>query len=111
MQFIKSIGLFAATAAILSCGIQSTALAEGAPQGTPPGGIGAAMDDSMITAKIKAAYVHDPVVGVLGIQVNTVHGVVQLSGVANSETEKDMAAAIAKSVEGVREVRNDIRVK
>jgi osmotically-inducible protein OsmY len=50
-------------------------------------------------------------VSALGIQVETFRGDVQLSGYANSPSEIDRAAQIARKVEGVRDVKNDIRLK
>lgn len=48
-------------------------------------------------------------VGALDIHVDTIKGVVYLSGLANSEAEKEQAATLAKTVEGVVEVRNNSR--
>jgi osmotically-inducible protein OsmY len=45
------------------------------------------------------------------INVETLKGVVQLSGFATSQAEKDKAAAIARSVPDVRSVQNDIVVR
>jgi osmotically-inducible protein OsmY len=49
------------------------------------------------------------VVGALDIHVDTIEGVVYLSGLANSEADKEQAATLAKTVEGVVEVRNNTR--
>ena len=70
-----------------------------------------AIKDSVITAKIKANMVKDPVVSALHIKVDTDDkGVVQLSGTAKSQTEIDKAVAIAKNTEGVSSVKNDIKI-
>jgi osmotically-inducible protein OsmY len=72
---------------------------------------GEVVDDSWITTKVKAAFVEDPVVSALGIKVETFKGVVQLSGFANNSTEIQRAAEIARGIKGVKEVKNDVRLK
>ncbi len=69
------------------------------------------VDDSTITAKVKAALVHDPVVKALDVKVETFKGVVQLSGFVNTELEKTQAGNLALTVKGVTSVKNDVVVK
>jgi len=69
------------------------------------------VDDATITAKIKAAFVKDKEVAASGVKVETVKGVVQLSGTAKSDAEIERAVQLANNVRGVKSVRNDIRVK
>jgi osmotically-inducible protein OsmY len=68
-------------------------------------------DDSVITTKVKAAFVQDETVSALRINVTSEKGVVQLSGFANSAREADRAAELAREIAGVREVKNDILLK
>jgi osmotically-inducible protein OsmY len=72
---------------------------------------GEVVDDSWITTKVKAAFVEDPAVSSLNIKVETFKGVVQLSGFANNSTEIQRAAEIARGIKGVKEVKNDVRLK
>jgi hyperosmotically inducible protein len=72
---------------------------------------GEVIDDSWITTKVKAAFVDDPHVSALGINVETFKGVVQLSGFANNSTELTKAADLARGIKGVKSVKNDIRLK
>ena len=70
------------------------------------------IDDATVTAKVKTAIASD--VGVkaaTNVTVETYRGVVQLSGFADSEAQASQAVTAAKKVNGVRSVRNDIRVK
>jgi hyperosmotically inducible protein len=67
------------------------------------------LDDSVITAKVKSAFVADKQVSALDIQVTTFKGVVQLSGFASSRQEIDRAVELAREVPGVKSVKNDIR--
>src|SRR5688500_10227854 len=69
------------------------------------------IDDTTITGKVKAAYVKDPTVKALSINVETFKGVVQLSGFANSQNEISKAESLAREVGGVRSVKNDIKLK
>ena len=69
------------------------------------------VDDSTITAKVKAALVHDPVVKALDVSVETFKGIVQLSGFVNTDLEKSQAGNVAATVKGVVSVKNNIVVK
>lgn len=69
------------------------------------------LDDSLITTKVKTAFVEDKAVSALDIKVVTFKGAVQLSGFANSRQEIDRAAQLARDVKGVTSVKNDIRLK
>jgi osmotically-inducible protein OsmY len=69
------------------------------------------VDDAAITAAIKARHAEDDAVHAFSIGVETVNGEVQLSGFTPSAKEKARAEEIAKGVDGVRAVRNDIIVR
>ena len=69
------------------------------------------LDDSMITSKVKAQLLGDKEVGGLAINVETFKAVVQLSGFAKTEAERQKAAQLARSVGGVKDIKNDIRLK
>jgi osmotically-inducible protein OsmY len=69
------------------------------------------VDDSVITTKVKAKFVDNKAVAASAIEVETLKGVVQLSGFAKSADEKSSAEKLAKSVEGVQSVKNDIIVR
>jgi hyperosmotically inducible protein len=72
---------------------------------------GAIIDDAAITTKVKALFVEDKTVSAMNIKVDTYQGTVQLSGFANSQTEAQRAAELARGVKGVKVVKNDIRLK
>ena len=69
------------------------------------------VDDSTITAKVKAAIFDDPALKVYDITVETFKDVVQLSGFVNSAEIKSRAGVVAGRVSGVRSVKNDLLVK
>jgi osmotically-inducible protein OsmY len=72
---------------------------------------GAYVDDSVVTTRVKTKFAADKTVGAMSIGVETLKGVVQLSGFAKSPEEKTMAEQLARSVSGVVDVRNDIIVR
>ena len=69
------------------------------------------IDDSLITSKVKAALVADPVTKAREISVETFKGVVQLSGFVATPAEKEKAGEIARKVKGVTAVKNNIVIK
>lgn len=69
------------------------------------------VDDASITANIKAKHAEDRSVRVTAIGVETKNGEVQLSGFTPSAAEKARAEEIAKTVSGVKAVKNDIIVR
>ncbi|MBW4049483.1 MAG: BON domain-containing protein [Proteobacteria bacterium] len=69
------------------------------------------LDDSVITAKVKAAILGDPALKVAEINVETFKGVVQLSGFVSSQAEINKAVELTGKVDGVVSVKNDMHVK
>jgi hyperosmotically inducible protein len=69
------------------------------------------IDDSVITAGVKTRMLEDERVAGTSITVETMKGTVMLSGFAKSEAEKAAAESIAKSVDGVKAVKNEITVR
>ncbi len=67
--------------------------------------------DTAITTSVKARFVEDSTVSALDIKVNTFKGEVQLSGFAKSPYEIERAGAIARNVDGVKYVKNDIHLQ
>jgi osmotically-inducible protein OsmY len=74
-------------------------------------GTGEYIDDSVITAKVKAAFINDPAVKATEINVETFKGEVQLSGFVAQPADAQRAADLARGVQGVKSVKNDVRVK
>lgn len=69
------------------------------------------LDDTAVTAKVKAAIFNDPTVSSAEINVETFKGTVQLSGFVQSAADMAKAVKLVQGVHGVRAVRNDMRVK
>ncbi|MBK7902685.1 MAG: BON domain-containing protein [Proteobacteria bacterium] len=71
---------------------------------------GEVIDDSVLTSKVKVALIDDPVTKAGQINVETYRGVVQLGGFVDNTRQKEQATKVARSVTGVMEVRNDLRI-
>ena len=69
------------------------------------------VDDTAITAKVKAAIFEQPTLKSAEINVETFKGVVQLSGFVSSQENVNTAMATARTVTGVSSVKNDMRLK
>lgn len=74
-------------------------------------GTGEYLDDAAITTKVKAAVFREPTLKSSEINVETFKGVVQLSGFVRSQADIDQAVQVARSVGGVKSVKNDMRLK
>lgn len=93
--------LFAASLVVIA-GCASTAKHEGS---------GEYVDDTVITTKVKAEIFNEPTLKSAEINVETFKGVVQLSGFVSSNASIDKAVSITRSVKGVVNVKNDMRLK
>jgi osmotically-inducible protein OsmY len=69
------------------------------------------VDDSVITTKVKSQLAADDFLKSFQINVETYKGIVQLSGFVDAQKAVDKAVKIARSVKGVKSVKNDLIVK
>lgn len=74
-------------------------------------GTGEYVDDTVITTKVKAAIFNEPTLKSAEINVETFKGVVQLSGFVTSAAAESKAVEVARTVGGVKSVKNDMRLK
>ncbi|WP_082054324.1 BON domain-containing protein [Methyloterricola oryzae] len=74
-------------------------------------GTGEYFDDTVITTKVKAAILHEPMLSSAEINVETFKGAVQLSGFVSSRESIKKATEVASKVTGVKSVKNDMRLK
>lgn len=92
-----------------------TAADEEGTQYSGPAPAGSALptpaDDTAITARVKDQIFNEPSLKSSGIEVETSHGVVRLSGFVGSEEQALTAVQFANTVAGVVSVTNDIQVK
>lgn len=73
--------------------------------------MGAYVDDATITTQVKSRFIENKDVDASSIHVETLNGTVMLSGFAKKALEKETAAQIARKVNGVRSVRNEIAIR
>ena len=71
----------------------------------------AALDDATITGKVKSALVADPNLSGLSIDVDTSQNVVTLRGTVATDEMRRKAEHVARTIEGVKEVKNELTVK
>ena len=99
-QYITAVFLAVTVVSVVACG--STPKQEGTGQ---------YIDDSVITTKVKAAILDEPTLKVAEINVETFKGIVQLSGFVSSRTAANRAVEVARGIEGVKSVKDDMRIK
>jgi osmotically-inducible protein OsmY len=103
----KIISTLAIAVAAVATTISATGCAVARDQQT----VGSYIDDTAITTRVKAKFAEDKTVSAMSISVESLKGVVQLSGFAKSAEERGMAERLARETSGVVAVRNDIIVR
>lgn len=97
----------AATRAVAGVkGIQNNVVLKGAPTT-----VGKKVDAGIITGKVKTALLGDPNVKSFDIGVVTRDDEVLLSGFVDNQAQVDRAMEVARGIEGVRLVRNEMSIK
>lgn len=102
LQLKRLSAIFFSIMLLTALGCASTATHEGTGQ---------YVDDSVITTKVKAAIFNEPSLKVAEINVETYKGIVQLSGFVSSRADMSKAVDVAREVEGVKSVKNDMQLK
>lgn len=97
-QLRKALAVLLAAAAFALAGCAST-------------GGNSYFDDAMVTARVKKAIYDEPSLKVSEIKVITEDSVVSLQGAVKSRAERVKAAEVARKVDGVKRVRNDLKVE
>ena len=98
----RKFGILIATSLLLAANCAGTTTRESTGQ---------YIDDSSITTRVKKAIFDEPSLKVAQINVETYKSVVQLSGFVDSPAQIGTAGSVARAVEGVTSVKNDLRVK
>lgn len=105
---LRSTAIIAGLALALGAASAQAASDAAAPKAHSDG-LGAAVADTAITAKVKAKLMGDEGLKNSRIKVTTTNGVVTLEGTASSSKAKSAAEAATKSVEGVKSVDNNLK--
>lgn len=108
------VGVFCCGCILTSLGCAAAVVGGGAAGGYAVGSdersLGTMADDAAITAKVKTELIGEKNVQARNIDVDTVAGVVVLSGYVDSQQEANRAGLLAKSVSGVVRVKNELQV-
>ena len=99
------------TAAALLVALMASAVMTGCSSTPTQQSAGEAVDDGVVTAKVKAALVADPVTKAHQITVETFKGTVQLSGFVESDEARARALQLARDVDGVKRVKDAMEVR
>jgi len=67
-------------------------------------------DDIVITTKVHEAILDEPSLRSFDINIRTTKGVVELSGLVNSRDDMYKAIAIARGINGIKFIKNDMRI-
>jgi osmotically-inducible protein OsmY len=113
MKIIKSCSVFVLALVLTTIASYGTAIS-GERMNMAAGSAESAgeyIDDAVITAKVKAAIAADDKLSAFEINVETLKGVVQLSGFVDTHDEITRAAQVAQKVEGVKSVTTNIQLK
>jgi len=73
--------------------------------------LGEQIDDTTITTSVKTKLAAEKGATLTRVEVDTNRGVVQLSGTVASASERTMAENVARSVSGVKSVKNNLQVR
>lgn len=91
--------------------IDQTAERVGERMGEQGDKAGVAINDAAITTKVKAAIFAEPGLKTLQISVDTIKGVVTLTGSVDTQQNSTRAKELASAVAGVNDVENHLSVK
>ena len=96
MRSIKQTGLLLTFTLLLATGCATT---------------GDFLGDTRTTTRVKSAIYSEPELKVMSIHVSTEEGVVTLSGTVKTKAERTKAVQVARKVEGVKQVKNDLTLE
>ena len=68
-------------------------------------------DDATVTTRVKTAFINDAVIGAARIDVDTLKGVVTLSGRVASKDQEARAIELARAVKGVIDVKSTLLIQ
>jgi osmotically-inducible protein OsmY len=97
--------------ALMLAAVMSSTLIAGCSSTPTQQSTGQAIDDGVVTAKVKAKLIEDPVTKAHQISVETFKGNVQLSGFVETEQARSRALQLARDTAGVKNVRDALEVR
>ena len=99
------------SAALIVAAVLGTGLIAGCSSTPSQQSTGQAIDDGVVTAKVKAKLIEDPVTKAHQINVETFKGTVQLSGFVESNQARTRALQIARDTDGVKQVKDALEIR
>lgn len=99
------------TAAWMLAALMASTVLAGCSSSPTQQSAGQAVDDGVVTAKVKAALIADPVTKAHQINVETFKGTVQLSGFVETDEARSRALQLARDVDGVKKVKDALEVR
>ncbi|WP_118184050.1 BON domain-containing protein [Paraburkholderia phosphatilytica] len=105
ISLLQAAGAIACVTFALNVNAQSSAVPSSASET-----VGQHIDDGTITTKVKADLLTAKNVKSTHIHVHTRHGVVWLTGTVPSTDDKSAAGDVAQNVEGVKGIKNHLKV-
>ena len=72
--------------------------------------VAARVDDASVSTRVKTALLNDPEIRAQSINVDTVQGVVTLTGSVRTAQERDKAVAVARRSSGVTDVKSALQI-
>lgn len=106
--FVLSAAL-AGAMTLLAAGCDRPQQVTGTP--APKTTVGTELDDTVVTARVKAALLKDPAIKGFDFKVETRKGEVQLSGFVDDQAKVDRAIEVTRAVEGVKNIDNKVSLK
>jgi len=77
----------------------------------PSASVGQTTDDVIVTSRVKTALLNEPLVKSFDISVTTLKGDVRLTGFVNNQAQIDRSIAVARAVEGVHSIHDELTIK
>ena len=99
------------SALVLVCLLAPPVLPACAKRSSASAAHAAAFDDAVLTTRVKTAFINDPLIGAARIDVDTMKGVVTLSGRVPTKEQETRAIELARAVKGVTDVKSTLLIQ
>ncbi len=99
------------SALVLVCLLATPVLPACAKQSSATAARAGAFDDAVLTTRVKTAFINDTLIGAARIDVETVKGVVTLSGRVPNREQEARAIELARAVKGVTDVKSTLLIQ
>jgi hyperosmotically inducible protein len=108
---IANVAMVSALVGILAVSLAACDKSAESSNATQVSTVGNVIDDTVITARIKAALMADPKINSYDFKVETLKGEVLLSGFVDSQDQINLATTTVRAVDGVKSIQNNLSIK